>query len=475
MTSTANVLNVAGSIGGVASALGNLATLITGDWFSNLKPASYGGVAFGVESLRTSAGRKTSVHTYPFRDSDWIEDLGKKNRQFEVLGFLVEQDVKTGTGSAVAQRNALLAACETAGPQTLVHPTLGTVTNVCCLGIEITERTDLGYVFEFRLTLGVTGPRKFPSTTVSTTDAVTNTASLTGIAALANFVKSTAAAIANGAAVVEQAVSTAVGWYQTAVAAIHDIQSIFGAVSTLAGNFGALFGGGNSGYAASNSTAPASATASDLLSAATAARAAVVTAGTAFEAAAADPSDSSALGSAAAALAAAVVAVAADPSDAIRLISNMAAYFPAAVTTPGQIGSAMSTMQVALAALLRRTALVQLATTLTTYQPSSQQDAAAQISAAVDLFDGEITIAGDAGDDETFQALIAMKQAVVADLTARGAAVAAIATFQFNASLPSLTLANRLYGGATREQQLVQQVAPVHPTFMPLTFQALSS
>jgi prophage DNA circulation protein len=475
LSTTSGALNVAGSIGGLANAIGNLASLITGDWFSNLKPASYGGVRFGVESLRTSAGRKTSIHSYPFRNEDWIEDLGKRNRRFEVMGFLVEQDLKTGGGSAISQRDALLAVCETAGGQTLVHPTLGTVTSVCCLGVEITERRDLGPVFEFRLTLQVTGSRIFPSTTVSSADAAKSAASLTGIAALANFVATTASQIAAGAAVAEQAVSTAVGWYQLATTAVNDVKAIIGAVSTLGGNFGRLFGGGNSGYAGSNAQAPASASASDLLSAATAARAAVATAGAAFQAAAGNPADSATLGAAAAALVAAVAAAATDPGDAVRMVSSMASYSPAPVTTPGEIGSAMGTMQVALAAYLRRAALVQLAQTLTKYQPTSQQDAAAVVASATTLFGNEITVAGDAGDDDTYQALIALQQAMMADLNARGADLASIATFQFSAPLPALTLANRIYRDSTREGQLVQQVSPIHPAFMPTTFQALSS
>ncbi|AUT76647.1 hypothetical protein C2L64_52020 [Paraburkholderia hospita] len=49
------------------------------------------------------------------------------------------------------------------------------------------------------------------------------------------------------AAVVLHAVSTAVGPYQIGVTAVNDVKRIIGAVSTLAGNFVRLFGGGNSG------------------------------------------------------------------------------------------------------------------------------------------------------------------------------------------------------------------------------------
>jgi hypothetical protein len=95
---TTNALNVAGSVGGVAQAVGLLASDV-GGWASSLRPASYGGIPFGVESAKTSAGRKTAIHDYPFRDSNWVEDLGLKSRQFEISGFLVEDDLITKQGT----------------------------------------------------------------------------------------------------------------------------------------------------------------------------------------------------------------------------------------------------------------------------------------------------------------------------------------------------------------------------------------
>ncbi|MGN6589300.1 MAG: DNA circularization protein [Sphingomicrobium sp.] len=475
MGTITDAVQVAGSIGGLASAIGDAATLITGDWFKRLDRASYGNFKFGVESIRTAAGRKTSIHTYPFRDDVWVEDLGKRPRQFEVLGFIVEGDLITGGGDVISQRKALLSVCETAGGQTLVHPTLGSIQNVCCLGVETIERRDLGRAFEIRLTLIISGNRLFPSVSTSTGDAIASAADETGIQALADFVKSAATAIASGAAVVQQAVSTVVGWYQIGVTAVNDVKRIIGAVSTLSGSFGRLFGGGNSGISGSNQQASKSTTAADLLSASSAARTSVLTAGAALQAAAQNPSDSVTLGVAVQSYVAAVAAAATAPADAVRLISALAQYSPSGAVPTGQIGTAMSTMQTAMAAMLRRYALAQLATTLTSYQPSSQEDANSVLGAAVALIDDESDIAGDAGDDSSYGALRALRQAIVADLQARGANLASIATFTFNAPLPSLVLANRIYRDPTREQQLVQQVAPIHPAFMPTRFKALSS
>lgn len=473
-STTTDVLAVVGSIGGLASAADNLGSLLTGDWFSNLKPASFGGVPFGVFEIRTSAGQNRSVHTYPFRDDVWAEPLGKRPRAFEVIGFLLEGDLKTGAGAVIEQRDNLLAVCESADNATLVHPTFGTVDSVACLGVEMVERLDLGPVFEIRLTLIKSGPRKFPTTQVSTADDSANNAANLKDKGLLDYAKDVAADIRNGAAVVQKAVSTVVAWYQLGVTAVNDVKRVIGAVSTLSGNFGRLFGGGNSGYSASNAKASASTTAADLLAASAAGRAAVTAAGAAMQAAAANPSDSATFGAAVDAFVAAVAASANDPADAVRLVSGLVQYSPEDVVVPGQIGASMGVVQVATAALLRRYALAQLAVTLSSYQPSSQQDAATVLSNALDLYDAEIDNAGDAGDDDTFVALRSLRRAVYADLTARGADLATLATFSFNATLPSLVLAQRIYDDVTREPQLLQQIDPIHPAFCPIAFQALA-
>ena len=477
-STSANVLNVAGSIGGVAQSVSDVANLFgagAGSWQGSLKVASYGGVRFGVLSDVLVAGRKNAIHDYPFRDSNWVEDLGKQARKFELTCFLIEDDLVIGSGGVVAQRDRLLAVCESEGPKTLVHPTLGTMDSVECLAVEFTERVEAGRMFEVRLVLIKTGKRLFPTDTLSTVDVVSVKASLTGIAAIADYVRTAAAAIQAGASIVQQAVSTAVGWYQLAITAINDARRIINSVSTLWGNFGNLFSGANTGYFGSNPTSAPSVTATDLLCQATAARALVEIDGINLQTAAANPSDATTLAASINSLLADVVASAINPADAVRLLSGMATFNPASSVIPGPIGTDMAEMNVSLAALFRRNALAQLAITLTTYQPSSQNDATTVLSGAVALFDSEITTAGDAGDDQSYQALRALKQAVIADMASRGADLSVIAAFGFSSNMPSLVLANRIYRDPTREPTLTQQINPIHPAFCPQTFQALAN
>jgi len=87
----------------------------------SLRPASFRGVPFQVESTDMGVGRRTQLHEYPQRDIPYNEDLGRAARDLSFEGFVVGADY-------VAQANRLLDALEQPGPGTLVHPWFGTLT-----------------------------------------------------------------------------------------------------------------------------------------------------------------------------------------------------------------------------------------------------------------------------------------------------------------------------------------------------------
>jgi prophage DNA circulation protein len=473
--STADVVNVIGSVGGVASAIDNLFGPAAGSWEASLVKASFGDVPFGVNSARTHAGRRQAVHAYPFRDDVWVEDMGKLPRQFRVSGFLVENSLAYEGGGVIAQRELLLAACESAGTKTLVHPTFGTIRNVNCLDVEIEERKDLGRVFEFTLSLIISGERQYPNTQQSTSDVLSAAAELLKANSLLDLAREVVADIQYGAEVVSQAVSTVVGYYQTAIGIMNRVQRVFNAVSTLSGSFGRLFGGGNNGYAGENTKSSSTATVSSLLVANVTAASAAEMAGKALQTAASSIGDTDSYGAAAEGFVTALAATAVDPLDRINMMVALCGYSPSATTIPTPIGLAMQRMCVASAAHLRRVTIATLCQAIGDYQPSSQNDAATIQDLVSEILDQEIIVAGDAGDDETYGALCDLRQAAVADLQQRGANLAAMGTFKFNASLPSLALATRIYRDPGREADLVKQVGPVHPAFMPAAFDALVS
>ena len=471
--SIASLASFGGSIGGLANSVGKLGADITALLDGKTRQASWNGLPFALLSQQTSAGRKIALHEYPFRDESWAEDLGQKSRRFQVLGFLIENSVVYGGGSVTSQNSNMLKQLEVAGPGTFVHPLLGSL-QVTCLDAVLGTSWDAGRVVEVRFTFVEGGARIFPETASSTQNAVAAAAGNLNSGSLLDFVKSTATALTAGASVVKMAVSTAVGWFQVANNLVHDVTRVFNAVSTLSGNFGVMFGAGNSGYSASNINTNSSATASSLLAADVANVAALSAAGTALTSAAESVSDTASYAAAAQAMVAALAATASSPADSVRLLSGLAAFAPSASTTASVVGDDMAAMQSASAALFRRAAIAELAVASTSYQPASASDAITVRNAIVDIIDSEILTAGATADDNSYSALRSLRQAVVSDLTSRGAQLPSMAQFDFSASLPSLVLAQRIYQDASREPQLVRQASPIHPAFMPTSFSALA-
>jgi len=174
-------------------------------------------------------------------------------------------------------------------------------------------------------------------------------------------------------------------------------------------------------------------------------------------------------------LAATLSASAISAGDAMRLLGVLAAPSAEIVPIGTSVGASMAAMQNAMNDLFRRAAVVEIAIASSTYQPYSSNDAATVRAMVCGFLDNEILVAGNQGEDGVFNSLRTLRSAVVADLTARGAGLASIQNFQFNASLPACVIAQRLYSDPSREAELVTQANPPHPAFMPATFTALSS
>jgi prophage DNA circulation protein len=478
------ILNVIGSLGGVGNAAAALASTLTGGapgaWMAAIRQASYKGVPFGVFTADTQFGRKNAVHSYPQRDGVWIEDLGRKARLLHVNAFLIENSLVYGGGPVNLQRQLFIAAFEGDGPGELVHPTLGRV-KVAGISGECHERWDGGRYFELNLTFIEQGDRLYPLTGTSTGNAVTAALGLLGSASLTAFVNDTAAALQFGSAVISANVTAALGWYTGAVGLVHDVKRFFGSVSTLvnststvAGSYGRYFGGSNSGFAPTRAVRTGPTTVDQLIANDAAARTALDQAGSALTAAAGNPSDAATYSAAAATMAGALASSAADPSDRLRLTLSLATYDAHTATTSSPVGGAIATMQTAATDLFTRASLVEVASAAAAYQPSSEDDASNVSGLVSDALDAAIENAGNTGSDEVFTALTSTKKAVVADLKARGGALAAIVPYTFNASMPSLVLAQRIYRDPSRADDLVQQANPVHPCFMPTNFNALA-
>lgn len=217
-------------------------------FFDNLRKASYRGVPFGVTSAESQFGRRNAVHEYPFRDEAWIEDLGRQARRINITGFLVENGAYGG-GDVIAQRELLIAACESPGEGTLIHPTLGQL-SVGLMTVSTTEQWDKGRVFVLHFQFIEAGKRIFPSITTSTKDAVTAAAAAADAAASGDFYSQSITALKQGAAVVQQAVNTVTTWARKVQRLANDATNLYHAVQSLPGTFGRFFGGRRKGLGA---------------------------------------------------------------------------------------------------------------------------------------------------------------------------------------------------------------------------------
>jgi prophage DNA circulation protein len=85
------------------------------DWPSTLRPASFRGASFFVESDQIETGRRLVVHEFPHRDTPYVEDLGRKANRIQVTAYVLGD-------SADSAEKSLRSACERRGAGTLSLP-----------------------------------------------------------------------------------------------------------------------------------------------------------------------------------------------------------------------------------------------------------------------------------------------------------------------------------------------------------------
>lgn len=158
---------------------------------SSLLPASFRGAPFGVLDNRIAVGRRGEVHEYPFRDTPYTEDLGRRARRVQFTAFLIGDDV-----AAKAQR--LLAALQEKGPGQLVHPLFGARSMQVDQPCEMTERWDKGRYVEFQLSFVEPGEPLYPTDGADTQADVKRAADDAGTAIGGDFNAQVAAAGGSG-------------------------------------------------------------------------------------------------------------------------------------------------------------------------------------------------------------------------------------------------------------------------------------
>ena len=128
--------------------------LIAG-WEKRLKTASFRGVAFGCFDYSSDGGRRTAEHTYPYRDDNYVEDMGLAPDKFSLSAFVLgdDHDIKA---------DALEAALRKSGSGELVHPRHGALT-VQLQTYTRSESTQSGGMTRFTLNFIQTGAARYPT------------------------------------------------------------------------------------------------------------------------------------------------------------------------------------------------------------------------------------------------------------------------------------------------------------------------
>lgn len=439
-----------------------------------LHRASWRGVPFGMDQSSGRYGRRIVQHAYPYRDTVWPEDQGKLPREFRIIGFLIGDSLIYGGGDVISQIKRMERAAEASGAGTLVHPTRGHIT-VTLLDFVLYERTEDGFgsyaEVQFNFLQG--GQQLFPAIFSNLSDLVGKAASLADKAGIGDFVSKVAGPLRNGLDAAASISTTAGEWLDRVQDLARDATGLYGTLSQLGGaDFGRFFNGRNAGFLSGLSSVYAGATSvRDLIVIGSDRRAAVVEASATVQAAVADLGVGTSPEDLAGAMQAAVTALAAataDPGDGVRVLSALAAFTPsgAAARTPAGVATSDLFQRAAAAAIARISA---------TYAPASADDAHAARGVVLAPVEAAIARAGATAADDVFSAFRGLRKAVVDDLGGRGGALTRLADVRLPRPTPSVVVAQQRYRDAARAEELVTQVQPVHPWFMPTAFKALAS
>lgn len=382
-------------------------------WRDNLRPASFRGAVFEVDAADSDFGRRNVTHEFPQRDKPYVEDLGKKAREFKITGFVIGPDYMTA-------RDKLLIAIETAGPGTLVHPLYGEM-RVNALPCSVKETRDEGGMARFALGFVESGDFTFLAASPDTAGVVESKALAAATASQSSFSTFFASVTSMAKFVAENALFYA----QVAVNAINQVKAFIrnptGAILSLVGD---LTGGGTGDLAHLGQSLWA--VGNEL-----------------YDLIAEFSPD--------------------DGPDSFATFYGIAGDLQVVQTTTSNRLVEQSN-QDAFVRLMTEIAVIQEARSVQGVTFTTADDA----TAMQDQLTAKIDAAAEATpDDAVYAALIDLKAAVVAHIAAEAVSRPNTRSVTPPAITSSLTLAYELYGDATRSEEIVERNDIPHPGFIP--------
>ncbi|HCN2596658.1 TPA: DNA circularization N-terminal domain-containing protein [Escherichia coli] len=446
------------------------------DWLSQLRPGSFRGVPFAVVNEEGSHGRRQAVHEYPYRDTAWIEDMGRGTRRFIIRGFIVQNSLVYGGGDVISQRQSLINACEAKGSGTLIHPTLGEMTvSIPENGLRLSGSADNGRSFEFTLMVIESGLKVFA---VTDSAAAGDTVGTNYLKLVSTTVASTLARIKSEIRGVSQGIQTIRGtvtfWTNMVDNTISEVTNVSNVLdSTFGNNRYGRYSKGTVGGSSSGINGNRDADDSEdhqALSEQVTARAVMDRQAVLDTTAALNESVS-------------VEEFVQGVADVInRILSSagsvsdkIAAFEKLAASTSTGYQRSESSLQLA---GTMNTLIVVLCTGAMTdaaadYNPTSRNEAEEITQRVAGQLDTALLLAGDRGDDDLYTALMDVRTAFLNTMAQTSSGLSELMQINTAVPVPALVLANRLYQDASRANELIQEASVPHPAFMPTTMKVL--
>lgn len=370
---------------------------------------SFRGAKFVVPDSDATFGRRVEAHEYPLRDTPWVEDLGRKARQFSIEVF-----VDSRLGDYLAARDTLIAALEEPGAATLVHPWYGSLTVSLAEPAGVRESTREGGRATFRLMFIEGGELRFPTSGTDTAATVNKQADATLSSMLADFIASFD-------------VSGLPAWSLDEISA--DLYQTLAQVEDLVG--------GVTGGIAAQLRAPGS------------------------------------MGAAIIGAIQRLKDIAGEPLRAVGLYKRLFTAGEANPVVPATTAVRVQQAQnsAAVQRLTQQTAVVEAARAASQADYPTRDEALATAALLQDALDDQMEavdpVTGAPMSDPVYQALAALRVAVSVDLRTRGARLPELGSYTPPTTLPALVIAHHLYGDATRADEITERNRIRHPGFVP--------
>ncbi len=384
-------------------------------WKQKLRPASFRGVSFFVDSSKFSGGRRGVTHEFPGRDEPYREDLGRKARGYPVEAYLVGKDY-------MVARNELITALEKEGSGELIHPYYGKVIVSVDGDFDVSESSAEGGFVKFSLKFIESGKVNFPTASADTKFQLGAAASAVNAAAKSDFDKALSVAKQPGF-IAEAATAKVQGFADQMSSYTSNVSGEAADIANLAFSIRNL-----------------KSSARDLLNSPSVLSEQMANSFSLLKAAA-NPSD--------------VLASAkkmfgfGDSDSAIPATTNTRAVQQ---TNQTQMNSYTQVLAVSTASV----AAADVTYTSTNEAIASRDDLTAQIDK---LMESGVS-------DDTYSALQVLRTTVTRAVPQPGQDLATVTEFTPDATIPSIVLAYRLYGSQDLEQDIIDRNKIAHPGFI---------